>query len=162
MGISTPPGVTIMEKDYAEAVNAIGTNAIPFMLRHIGYQQPAWRKAVMRAYLRFPKCLYFHRVADGISGPDTGWAIHHFTTWFIILGSQGSPAIPDLIRIAQEPRVPVQSRLVALTWLRFIGKPARGTLPALQKLAADTNLSFDVTLTIHELNGTDDRATGFR
>ena len=57
----------------------------------------------------------------------------------MVLGAEGAPAVPELIKIVQDPKRRTQSRLLAMDWLQWIGEPARAALPSLRGLELDTN-----------------------
>jgi hypothetical protein len=154
--INAPPRVTLTEQEYNEAVHKVGTNAIPFMLKRIRYEQPRWRKRLMVAYMKLPGELHWIWLADKIHGPDPDWTTHRFHTWFMVLGAEGAPAIPELIKIVQDPKIRTESRLLAMDWLRWIGPPARVALLSLRMLESDANpkVSSGAAFTVLAIDGT--------
>jgi hypothetical protein len=90
----------------AEAVRHIGTNALPSVLRWIGYKRPYWKTIVFNCASKMPRALsgatywVINRtfVSDDkeISRVDLGiWCLR-------ILGPEAEPAIPELVRMTNQ------------------------------------------------------------
>src|SRR5882672_805341 len=128
MGITLPPGVTLKEEDYAEAIRRIGTNGFPYVLKRMRYRTPNWR---IKLYGKLPGRLQVGFIGTKIYGPDPEWVVHRLPNYFRVLGPEAAPVVPELIRILQDPKSPALTVQLAMVWLRAIGEPARPSLPQL-------------------------------
>ena len=109
-----------------KAVRHIGTNALPWLLKWIRYEKPAWKvKWGGKMYFRvgkLPPVLQWGILRFfGPFGPDQpDWmAVRGFEK----LGPQASPAIPELVRLMNDTNKPAISRQ-AWACLNLIGEPA--------------------------------------
>jgi hypothetical protein len=116
-----------------EAVRAIGTNGVPFLLKWIEYKDARWRQKIQVIYAGHP-----------------GWmgctfAVKHFSLerWkkeqmaqsgFAMLGEQARESVPELSRIAQGPSADKAN--LAIYSLAMVGKSA---LPPMLAILAKTN-----------------------
>jgi hypothetical protein len=107
-----------------EAITAIGTNAVPFLLQQIGHEpvRNSFKSTIaVRLGALFPKA----------RSPLAGWALddeansrgNAASLAFEILGPRGSPGLPDLARIAQVPGN-LQAANRAVYAMACFGKPA--------------------------------------
>ena len=84
-------------RDAVEAVRQIGTNAIPFLVRWMDYDPPAWKLALVAAKRRLPEPF-------GQSEFIERWIVHKgqvddAMVGFSILGPDASGAVPELARL---------------------------------------------------------------
>ena len=128
----------------AEALRHMGTNALPFLVKWLAYQRPAWRKAAFSSYCKLPLRFQNDSIRRRIYGVDPATRRDAVLWCFWILGSDARPAIPDLVELTKTPKAARD----AILCLGFIGAPA---MPALTKLAdsPDERLRSQATLAIH-------------
>ena len=115
------------ENEAEEAVRAIGTNGIPFLIRCIGYETPPWKRQ-------------FHWMVNGTIGHiKPSWILTddmkdkqmYAVMAFVILESSAEPAVPALNEILNTGGE--FSSFLATKALGSIGKPAlEALLAALQ------------------------------
>jgi hypothetical protein len=101
------------------AIRHFGTNAIPYLLNWMAYEQPLWKYKLNSALLRFKPSWMIRDKRQRLSagaGPALGE-----------LGSEATCAIPELIRLANN-RKRHTSRVSAVVALGRLGKPALPTL----------------------------------
>lgn len=118
--------------DEIDAVQHIGTNAVPFLLKWIQYEQPWWRQGACIVYEKLPSRFQRRAIRDCIRGAEPA-ARKYGAIWaFAYLGAEASDAVADLYVLALNPR----TSETAFECLRYIGDPA---VPALNRLtdAAD-------------------------
>jgi hypothetical protein len=96
----------VEQREAAEAVRQIGTNALPCLLKWVRYQEPAWRTRVYMQIWRIkwnkPKRWIF-KLAEPLKPcrPERPDALAR--TGFEILGPAAEPALPELIALASDP-----------------------------------------------------------
>jgi hypothetical protein len=124
-----PGAISDQKQEQTEAaVNAMGTNCLPFLIKRVGYKRSVWRKKANSLYGRVPSCLYIDSVARGISGVDEFDMMRSVYWVFLTLRSGSASAIPQLAKLCDDPR----KAAGAIFCLAAIGKPA---LPQLNELA---------------------------
>jgi hypothetical protein len=130
------------EREAADAVRKIGTNALPYLLARLTYQMPAWRLKAVSAARHLP-------------GPAEKWAtslmlgedhLMAAASGFSLLGAQAAPAVPELVRLLGVEETLSAAKVVLLD----IGKAA---IPGL--VAALTNRSnpFQIRVCAADLLG---------
>jgi len=96
----------------AVAIQHIGTNALPFLLRWIQYETPGWRNLLNHLPTRLPSSLQktraLHWLVDDKAEDRAELAVEAF--W--ALGSKANPATDELLRLAlaENPRAPNTQR----------------------------------------------------
>jgi hypothetical protein len=81
--------------DEAEtAIKAIGTNAIPVLIRWISYDPPQWRKKLSLAAVNYNR----PNLVGFFIGPEVDKAV----TGFRILGTNAAPALPALVNLIRD------------------------------------------------------------
>ena len=101
-----------MDSPSVEAVNHIGTNAIPFLLRWIRYDQPPWKaKLYSTLNSRFGWDLFDKREARAEGASVAFWT----------LGSRAEQAIPELTRVLID-RIGSKAAPRAMLALHCVGK----------------------------------------
>jgi hypothetical protein len=91
-----------------DAIRHIGTNALPFLVRWVAYEPPAWKTRLSKATKKLPKVLTGSRVFKWLTAenelanalPDGA------TEAFGILGREAIPAVKQLARIHANPKTP--------------------------------------------------------
>ena len=129
-------------EEAAEAVRHIGTNAIPYFLADLSYEQPSWRRKVSleasRSPWAFRAWVSLMEARDRRGQAELG---------FGILGPVATPAVPKLVSMMQDSRLS-DTAAIAL-WQ--IGRPALPGVvaaltnranPARQRMAAAWALSL--------------------
>jgi hypothetical protein len=114
-----------------EAIQHIGTNALPFLLKWIQYQEPPWRRRLATFCARLP-----HKLADPLSSFVVGHGYIRQQGAFsalYVLGPDAEAAIPALTRLIETPS---PSAVSSMTVLAHLGD--KGLAPI---LAALTNQS---------------------
>jgi len=80
-----------------EAIHHIGTNAVPYLVKFMRYEQPAWKHNL---YGSISRALRFD-VVDGREALARG-----AVAAFDILGPDGEAALPELLRLTRDTRLP--------------------------------------------------------
>ncbi len=109
----------------AEAVRHIGTNALPWLLRWIAYETPAWKGKIAPFFWSHQK---FFPARTFLRGELLAVCANE---GFRILGPVATPAVPELAKLLR-PRNPRNIRSEALTALIYIG--AEGSRPSMSLL----------------------------
>jgi len=91
-----PPAVTPARLDAERAVRHLGNESLPWLLRWLAYEPPAWREklTIFLAVRRMPfknSIIRLVRVDD--------YRVWQGLAGFEILGSEAAPAVPDLARL---------------------------------------------------------------
>jgi hypothetical protein len=87
-----------------DAIRHIGTNALPSLLRWIHYE-PGWRDSLGRRIITWPifgKSGHVQRLVWNMTWFRANAAVNGFH----VLGSQANPALPELQRLAENPKMP--------------------------------------------------------
>ena len=90
-----------------EAVKEIGTNALPWLLRWVRYEEPAWRTKLRVGVSKLPPALRWHYLQRRLGPAQPGSPGRMARSGFAILGTQASPAIPELRRLMRSTNVGV-------------------------------------------------------
>ena len=97
-------------------INRIGTNGVPYLLKWIRYEQPAWKKSL------------FAGINSVLGKVRTGWGIADHrklradgsSAALCILSPRASEFIPELKRIEKDPKTPPETRARAARTLKLI------------------------------------------
>ena len=115
-----------------EAIQQIGTNALPYLLRWIQYEPPAWRTSLRDGV---PSRIWdnssFQRLISGRAGRRAAYARDGFR----ILGTNAVPVLPELERLLKSntrPMIVMNTRLALVS----IGQPS---IAVFERALADTN-----------------------
>jgi hypothetical protein len=111
------------------AVRAIGTNAVPCLLAWLDADHDPIKQAVQQFIVGLPDLILYRSARDWALVDQ--WHLELAPYLFATLGPDGAPAIPELERIAADPRGH-RSAHFAISILGGIGSEA---LPALQRIA---------------------------
>jgi hypothetical protein len=111
------------------AIHAIGTNAIPFLLRSV--RQNAWQQNKVAVWSKLPA-----RMQEIVPAPDSDYDLR-LNKVPIALSLFGGAALPSLITAAQDHNVDVQ--FVAVRAIGMMGPGGESALPTLIPLLAQTN-----------------------
>jgi hypothetical protein len=88
------------------AVKQIGTNAVPFLLRWIQYETPKWRRPLGAMASILPTFIEDTRCVQWIVKDKSEERAEMAMLAFEILGSDGTSAVPELQRMADNPKAP--------------------------------------------------------
>lgn len=93
-------------REAAEAVRHIGTNALPFLVKWISCETPAWGSKLYAAFFKLAPSSrqnpFVRSVLTKIEKDQVGQVLSGFD----ILGAQAGPAVPDLARLMVNTRSP--------------------------------------------------------
>src|SRR5256885_14250178 len=81
----------------ANAIEHIGTNALPWLVQWVGYEPPLWHQQVAPLIDKIPRLNRWRHQLEHAHQQrvnDSDWA-------FKILGPNAAPALPELARIIQ-------------------------------------------------------------
>jgi len=125
----------------ADAVRAIGTNALPCLLDWIRYEPSPVRRKIITLLGNLPSALSQNPVVASLfpDGPDVHFQLA--VVAFDILGAQAAPAIPELDRLMNTPNSPWTSRQ-AIRCLASIGPDA---VPPITAVLADPKFPYRST-----------------
>ena len=120
-----------------DAVRAIGTNALPYLLHAITYEPSPVRRKLVAAEIRFPKTARFlhplQRIVDGSGGMraiEAGFG-------FEVLGAEAAAAVAELSGLANGTNSVIANR--AMGALANIGEPG---IPSLVAILTNTNHAY--------------------
>jgi len=89
------------DKQAAEAVRQIGTNALPYLLGWLRYEQPAWKSKLAPAYAKWPRPLVKYSIKKWLWGVEGQRQVETAIVGFGILGPDAAAAVPELNRLVQ-------------------------------------------------------------
>ena len=97
-------GLAPEAREAAGAVRHIGTNALPWLLRWVRYEQPRWQGMVYSLMEKMPPPLRIRFLMKRLDpfGAERPYTLAIFA--FGILGEQASPAVPELERLMNDPK----------------------------------------------------------
>lgn len=125
---------TVWPVDAEKAVQNIGTNGLPYLVKWVGYEKPSWKNRVCARYQKWPRGLVIKPVVNRLSYDNGERLGDNAVIAFRILGRDAGPAVPGLILILRDRQKPVASRR-AIVCLGCIGPAARPALPYLKAIA---------------------------
>jgi len=135
-----------------EAIVQMGTNALPFLLKWLSYQPPAWRDKAANAYDKVPLPVRSQAIRDWVAA-GRAQQLSESSLWaFQLLGAKAAPAVPELTRMLEDPKKsPLAGRVMYC--LGGIGEPARSALPVIQSFvhSANPSLARDAVITIRRI-----------
>jgi len=121
------PYDSLMRQEAVEAAHQTRNQLLPFALKEIGYEMPAWRKVMARK---------MEQMGLARLCPRIYWLIYddpaYSVIYFEMLGPDANTAVPDLTRIMKRAKSSVV-RLRAMSALACIGKD--GLQPLMEALA---------------------------
>lgn len=130
------------DKQAEQAIRAIGTNALPYLLRWIQHEPPSWHRA---ARVTLPESVSESAPArllvDGPGYERAGGAM----LAFIILGTNATSSIPYLVTMIKDTNHP-RTAARALAALSCLGAPA---FPHMSAALADTNQIHRVRIALN-------------
>ena len=139
------------------AVNQIGTNAIPILLRTVLAQDSAFKTNIIGLMAR----QHFIKVQYTPAATRHIWAAEGF----LMLNDKAKPAIPSLIQIASQQDIPLPCRTTALRCLGNIGPAAKEAVPYLMQqwtTNANANMQFFAELAVAIIDPSTARKAGYQ
>jgi len=126
-----------------DAILAIGTNALPFLVEWIQYgiRHTPVRNAINRTIEKFPVLDRFHSLKHWAWRDSNMVRSQGAHIAFRILGKRGATAIPDLVKIASKNVKDISVQYGAVEALGGIGQPA---LSALLNVVTNTTVQGQV------------------
>ena len=101
------------------AVRHIGTNALPFLIRWIQYEQPGWRWSVVRVAWKLPPAIRDSRAGSWLLADRAEDRADRAVAGFAFLGTNATPVLPELQHLAKNANKP-QTAYRAESALRFL------------------------------------------
>lgn len=90
-------------QDATKAVRAIGTNGLPFLIKRMEYEFPAWRINLLRAVKKLPDWTQNAWINGHVIFPTDVWNRSAEALFaFRLLGTEASPAVPELARLMHD------------------------------------------------------------
>lgn len=120
-------GSSMEQREAAVAIQAIGTNALPYLVEWLSYQPSSLRLKLESMVRRGPNWLAQSQRIDAMLQADNRRA-NCAAAAFVALGSAAAPAIPELERIARRKPENLHANALALESLGYIGPQAIPTL----------------------------------
>src|SRR5262245_11583533 len=80
--------------DVTDAVRAIGTNALPVLVKWVEYQVPAWHLKLLRLYQRVPLLPFKSSIANDIANAKDQMRGYNSAFAFRVLGADASTTVP--------------------------------------------------------------------
>ena len=93
----------LQSRESAEAVRAIGTNAVPFLTRWVEFELPPWRLRLLRTYAKVPNPLRINKVGSWVVDSDAQRRAANAVNGFQVLGDWARSAVPELARYIADP-----------------------------------------------------------
>ena len=145
-----------MKTQSAEAVRHIGTNALPFLVKWIRYERPAWKDKASVAYKKLPRALVITSLDSWLTCGKAEMRADAAMACFQFLGQDAAPTVPELIGMLKVSKAPATSQR-AVFCLGCIGPKARAALPYLRERTKGfpSGISLDATMAIHNIEPRD-------
>jgi hypothetical protein len=125
----------------AAAIRHFGTNANPYLLRWIRYEQPTWKRKLSARYTKWPFLLVNNSIQGWLLGVREERLIQAAIVGFGVLGGDAAPAVPDLTQLMRSTWP--QPAMRATVALAFIGKAG---FPPLEAALTNRAAPFDVRI----------------
>ena len=131
-------GGPVAIEEAENAVQQIGTNALPLLLKWIAYEQPEWRVRIYNASHGLPRWFKGREAIISLAEDPKEGRAHMSEHTFFLLGPGATNAIPQLDAMMRRTSATnVSKRAIALlAGLACLGKEA---LPCLLEALSDTN-----------------------
>ena len=122
-----PTGDKEKRQGAREAMSYFGTNALPWLVRWIPYEEPAWKAKVYFFIAKMPAALQNNFLMAKVNPYRTDRPDELALAGFFVIGEQASPPIPELARLMKDVKAPAFF-LQARHCVEFIGEPAHTAL----------------------------------
>jgi len=100
---SMPPEMPEPPPKTVSAIRHIGTNALPFLVRWIQYDEPRWRYSVNRVASKLPPALLYGRAGRWLLADRAQDRAKRAVVGFAFLGTNATPALPELKCLVKKP-----------------------------------------------------------
>jgi hypothetical protein len=120
-------------KEAVGAVRAIGTYAVPLLLKWAADDHQKWEEWVLKTGQRLPRFLHAYPLALSIVR-NTGRNQRAAVIGFAILGQKAAPVVPELATLVEKSKSR-DSRIAAMYCLGVLAETARPALPCLKRHA---------------------------
>ena len=109
-----------------DAVRRIGTNALPCLVKWVGYEQPAWKRRLLDKYTRWPEPFFNNSIAQWLMGSKGEMLAGDATLGFAVIGPGAARAVPELTQLMRSTNSARASlhATIALARLGSTGFPA--------------------------------------
>jgi len=121
-----PPGMYSDDDPNVRAIVAIGSDAVPFLMRELSVSDSPWAERFRNLWSN----LGLVRRPDSAAWPRMGKAYY----CLVHLGPKADSALPELIKIAEDESHP--SRFLAIELLGFIRSRPASAVPVLERMIA--------------------------
>jgi hypothetical protein len=119
----------------AFAVRTVGTNALPYLLKWIQYEPPAWRASLQAAV---PSKIKDSVLIQSLIAGRAGKRSEYGSAGFEILGTNAVATVPELETLIKKTNAPI-TVLRSLSALVRMGEPS---LPVFERALADKNQMY--------------------
>ena len=124
--------------DEAEAaIRAIGTNAIPCLLRWIQYEPSRGRMKVRHVYRLLPGWLRNRQFVISFLAGRAGILSSKAPLAFAVLGTNSAPAVPELMKLAQSTNSVALTAVFVLSEMRDAGLSGTLTIMTMELYSND-------------------------
>jgi hypothetical protein len=121
-------------QDIRIGVRHIGANGLPYLVRWIGYERPAWKDYLLTVTEHLPPLRRWKFLRNYLSPECAAFKVKGAVHGFEILGPIASPAVPALEKLAADPGRGESARRA----ISALGQIGPGAVPALLRVASDT------------------------
>jgi len=118
-----------------EAIQHIGTNALPYLVRWIQYKAPGWRNFLNHLGTRLPASMQKTRAMHWLLHDKAEDRAFFAVEAFWALGPNANPATDELLRLAlaEDPRAPLTQRRATEALMNMTqGRRARDVFDSLR------------------------------
>jgi hypothetical protein len=139
---------TIPEPAVADAIRHIGTNALPWLVRWLRYEEPAWKRKGREMTGNWPRPLRLGFLWESAVSDEVSHA--KAVVGFKILGPAAGPAVPELAGLIRS-----ENSSVAMGAMYSLGSIGQESLPPLLALLADPEAPYRLAAasTIDQIQG---------
>lgn len=99
----------LRDPDFAPALKHMGTNALPFLIRTLKYEEPRCRTWLRNTTSNWPRWLVHNQFGNWLLGYTQSVYEAGTPIAFGILGPDADPALDELGRIARDSKNPAKS-----------------------------------------------------
>jgi HEAT repeat protein len=105
--VSLPAADPMAKKEACEAIDHIGTNALPCVVHWLSYKTPRWKTYILAGGSKMPRP--FRPVTDWVLKKMANSDYGHLSRMLLgaeclrVLGSKAEPAVPKLVRLSNSP-----------------------------------------------------------
>jgi hypothetical protein len=151
-GARTSHDLTVWPVAADKAVQNIGANGLPCLVKWIGYEKAAWKSSACAGYQKWPRWLVSESLVNRLSYDPGERLGDNAVLAFRILGRDAAPAVPQLIALLRDRKRPAASHR-AIICLGLIGPAARPAVPFLKEIAlgSASPVALDAVIAIQNI-----------